>query len=221
MYRGSSRNMQRVSLKAGLGHGKAGPNTPLAAPVKQHQYMDAVRIARVRRCFELEQEIAAALAKGAGVASLRSELEGVRAGRIEPPMRLSRDPRPKQDRPPAVTVADRRGPEKVRGGGSRGRDPQVIRKGLELDLADLGRGKVTLTGIALVKTLLSHFQVDMISEVLGAGLPTIRKVADSAVLGLAPTLSAEDGLVLVAILEERLDATPHTEPAPDTAGPKL
>ena len=65
--------------------------------------------------------------------------------------------------------------------------------------------QITLTGVALVKTLLKHFDTTLLAQVLKASEDTIGKVACSHLLKLAPMLSNEDGLVLVEILEERME----------------
>ena len=220
MYRGSSRNMQRIGLKVSAGTARGKEANELAAPVKQIRFAEAQRLARIRRVFEIEQQLKGA--SGSDAVRLRSELEGIRTGRLEPPIYLAQDPRPKPDRQRPVTVAERRGPERVRGAASKS-DPKRVAKGLEADLADLARVKVTLTGVALVKTLLSNFEPSLIAEAIGARVETILKIAGHPLLQITPALTAEDGLVLVTILEERFkdlvasDGPESDEPAPAPA----
>ena len=217
MHKGASRNQQRIGLKVTAGTARAKEANALAAPVKQLRFAEAQRLARIRRVFEIEQQLKGA--SGSDAVRLRSELEGMRTGRLEPPIYLAQDPRPKPDRQRPVTVAERNGPERVRGTGSNS-DPKRVAKGLEVDLADLARAKVTLTGVALVKTLLSNFEPSLIAEAIGAKVETIAKIAGHPLLQITPALPTEDGLVLVTILEERFkdlvasDPKDDEEPAP-------
>lgn len=142
--------------------------------------------------------------------NLREELEGVRSGRIAPPVSLAHDPRPQPDRQRAVTVAERQGPARTRAAQSRV-DPKRVAKGLEADLADLARSKITLSGVSLVKTLLANFDSQTIADAIGAKIDTIEKIACHALVKLAPTLSTEDGLVLVEVLEDRLRTVMQTD----------
>lgn len=195
--------MQRVGLKVSTGTAKGKEPNDLAAPVKQIRFMEAQRLARIRRTFEIEQKLKTA--SGTDVARLKDELEGIKSGRIEPPIQLARDPRPKADRPRPVTVADYNGPERVLSN-TRAIDPKRVAKGLEVDLADLARQKITLTGVALVKTLLRNFQPAVIAEAIGTKVGTIEKIAGHPLLQMASALSPDEGLVLVEILEARLAA---------------
>lgn len=131
----------------------------------------------------------------------------MRTGNIDSPIALARDSRPTEDRAPTVTVADRRGPARSRLQSSGSRDPNVKIKGQLVDSIDLDRGKSTLTGAALVKTLLGNFDANLIAQVLRASEEPIRKIADSNLLQLAPMLSHEDRFTLVGMLEKRIEAT--------------
>lgn len=208
MYKGSSRNRQRIGIKVTAGTAPGKEANDLAAPVKQIRFAEALRLARIRRIFEIEQKLKSA--DGAEGRKLREELEGVRSGRIDPPVTLARDPRPKSDRPRAVTVAERQGPARIPAGRST-IDPKRAAKGLEADLSDLARGKTTLTGFSLVKTLLANFDALTIAAAIGAKLDTIEKIAGHALVRLAPTLSSEEGLILVGILEDRLEAAMNAD----------
>lgn len=218
MYKGANRNMQRAGIKttAGVATGPSGQE-PLLPTNDQARMAEAHRLARVRRSFEIQQEISRRLANGESVAELRAELEGISTGRIEVPLALARDPKPHDG--PAVTVAGKRGPERgevsnplakeamreYRSKESKRRD-RLSPRAAEIDLNELAKGKVTLTNSALVRTMAETFDFELIADVLGAERKFLKKLMDGAAFALASPLSAEDGLVLVDVLERRMKA---------------
>lgn len=206
MYKTSARNMQRVTLNTMMGRGGAKKGAPALTPVQSARLAEERRLARIRRVFQLEREIELAIAAGQSTAKLRAELDGVRKGIIEVDLRLARDPKPRRDPIPAVTVHRRRGLERVRANQMRPdrRSPEVIEKGLRIDLADLAKGKITLTVVAMVKTLLKTFPQSDIAEVLKAEPKLIAKIAESPLLQLAPLLDGRSGLILADILEKEM-----------------
>lgn len=208
MYKNASRNSQRVSIKlaAGLRVPGSKGRGPRRSTVEQARIAAEERLARIRRAFELEQEIA----RGRNVAQNRRELELVRNGHKDIDLRLARDPKPSNS--PSVTVSRRRGPERQRFGGSdralREKRSTVTEKGVMIDLADIARGKLTPSGIALVKILLDRFGIHEISEALGAPTAFLEKAALHPIYRLASELHAADGLVIVSVLEKQLSSTP-------------
>ncbi len=175
-----------------------------------------MRLARVRRSFELKQLIAEGLLKGQSVAALRAELDAVALGRAEVPLEIARDPRPSKDHL-TVTVARKAGPERgevtspeaieeARAYRKREekRQAAISARAVEVDLWELSKKRVTLTNAALVKTLAGTFDAELIASTLQIDLTFLRKLMDGPFYALASSLSPEDGLVLVGVLEGRM-----------------
>jgi len=202
MYKSAVRNMQRVTLNTVMGRKGAAKGPPAMTAAESAKLADRIRLARARRIFELEKEIEAVSARGESVARLRAELDGVRKGTVKVSLSLARDPAPRKGHAPET--ARRKGPERPSAGRSRPRPKEAIERELTVDLDDLAKGKVTLSGVAVVKTLLLSFSRDDITEILKADPKVVGKIADSPLIGLAPLMEGEVGLVLVDILEERL-----------------
>lgn len=207
MYKKASENSQRVSIKLAVGLTVPGGDGrgPSLAPIEQARITAAKRLARIRRVFELEQEIS----KGRNVAHNRQEIELVRNGHKDVDLRLAYDPRPSDT--PSVTVARRDGPERQRLRGSdgvHGKRPTITEKGVFIDLADIAKGKLTPSGIALVKVLLDRFDIQEISEALGTPMAFLEKAALHPVYRLASALQAADGLIIVSVLEKQLSSKP-------------
>lgn len=214
MYKNAMRNMQRAGLKTGTGllADVAQPEPPLPT-VQQARLSEAARLARIRRAFEIETEIADLLRRGQGVAALRTELAAVRAGKQDVPLSLARYPSPSPDHV-AVTVHRKRGPERTTFEDRRQPEkPRPEKKkplsslAVEADLSDLSKEKVTLSGVAIVKILLIGFDVDTIALTLKTPAAFLEKIRSSHLFSLAPTLETEDALVVVDVLEKRLMAT--------------
>jgi hypothetical protein len=209
--------MQRAGIKtaAGVATGPEGQE-PLPPLVDQARVAEGMRLARVRRSFELKQLIADALVKGQSVAALRAELEAVAAGRADVPLKTARDPRPSKDHL-TVTVARKAGPERGEVTSPEAvEDARAYRKreekrratisarAVEADLSELSKKRVTLTNTALVKTLAGTFDAELIAETLKVEPAFLRKLMEGSFYALASPLSPEDGLVLVGVLEQRM-----------------
>lgn len=77
---------------------------------------------------------------------------------------------------------------------------------MAIDLADIARGKLTPSGIALVKVLLDRFDIHEISDALGTPMAFLEKAALHPVYRLASGLRAADGLIIVGVLEKQLSS---------------
>lgn len=215
MRKGAARNMQRISLKVTFGVA-----SPLAGGEKQPpvfvqmQRSERQRLDRFRHVFELEQEIQITLEKGGNVGLLRERLAGVLNGSIEPP-------RYRESRPTPMSV---KAPDPRK---RRQHQHRVYRTDREVaaDIGDLQKGKLTLTGVATVKGLLSRFDEHFVASTLKIDEGLIAKIKGSAVFGLAKDLAAADGLLLVEVLErlaptedvsESIDGPP-VEPGEETS----
>ena len=100
----------------------------------------------MRRIFQIEQEIKAALDAGRSAAAVRAELAGVRNGTVGVSMKLGREPKPRRNGAPAVTADRRSGPERRRAHSDPSGRGATSRKALEVDLADLAKGKIDSVG---------------------------------------------------------------------------
>jgi len=218
MSKGQARNMQRISLKVMAGVAPDLPKAKQVPTIRQLQSMEIGRLARIRYAFEIEQRIEAALAAGESVGLLREKLAGVRNGTVPVPPGYG-------DRPtgPSLAASDMH----IRRGKTREEARRRVREEMEerrsrqpkrpsrirplyrsereaaADLTDLAKGKLTMTGVATVRGLLDRFDQAFVEATLSCPPGFIEKVKSSAAYGLAPKISAEDGLLLVGVLEER------------------
>lgn len=201
MSKGAARNMQRIAIKVAAGtapHLVGGIKQP---PVlKQRADIELRRLARIRQCFELEQQIKEARLAGGNVGLLRETLEGVRSGRIE--VRLDAVRRREARAPNAQT--------QLRKGSGHPPARQTTRTSREMaaDLNDISKGKLTMTGASVIKGLLERFDRLFVDEVLQPAPGFIDKVMANVFYGLAATLEAADGLVLIDALEDRAKKIP-------------
>lgn len=188
--------MQRISVKAAVGMARSIEGGVKQPPVLQQlARIDAERLSRIRYGFEIERQIAEKLAAGDNVGLLRERLQGVRNGSIQAPKDFGR----KQDAPRSlVRPPERNNPHQRVSRLYRGR------RELEVDLLDLAKGKLTMTGIATVKGLLDRFEDSIVIEALGLANGLVEKVRSSAVFNLAPPMSPDDGMLLVEALEWRM-----------------
>jgi len=83
MYKGASRNLQRISTKlvAGVNVPEREKSTEPRSIIADAAFKARQKLAKFRYIFELEQQIAVVSSKGESVAALRSELEDIRTGR--------------------------------------------------------------------------------------------------------------------------------------------
>ena len=196
MRRGAARNMQRISLKVTFGTAHPLEGGQKQAPVfVQMQRSERQRLDRFRHVFELEQEIQTTLANGGNVGLLRERLAGVLNGSIEPPRYKTSKPTPMSVKAPDPKLR-------------RSQNHRVYRSDREVaaDIADLQKGKLTMTGVATVKGLLSRFDEAFVAATLMIDPSLIDKIKVSAVYGLAGDLSAADGLLLAEVLERHAPA---------------
>lgn len=212
MRKGASRNMQRIGLKVSAGVAPPERGSTPAPFYKQLHAMELHRLARIRYAFELEQEIQQKLGSGDSVGLLRERLNGVRNGTIEPPRyadaRVSGRSKEKlKVQAAAAPAKTQRGPKRL----------YASERQLLADLADLAKGKLTLTGVATVKGLLDRFDSSFAAEILALNVTFVETIRASSVYALAPDMSAADGLLLASVLTEKAtdsvlqNATPPNE----------
>lgn len=221
MSKGAARNMQRISSKVAFGTARENDNAVIRPPtIKQLRSIEIGRLTRIRYAFEVEQRLERALAAGESVGLLREQLAGIRNGTVAIPPGYG-------EQPAGLTLSDlgthlRRGPDArtarpapTQGGkGVGGRTKPLYRSVREAaaDMADLAKGKLTITGVATVRGLLERFDPGFVEAALSCPAGFLDKVKASSVYGLAPRLSAEDGLVLAEALEGMVPPAPRQQP---------
>ena len=205
MRKGAARNMQRISLKVTAGIAPPERGAKQAPYYKQVHALELHRLARIRYTFELEQQIQRTLADGENAGLLRERLAGVRNGTIDPPRYA--DARVTGRRP----VSETQRHERPRSEKHRERRLYASERQVGADLADLSKGKLTLTGVATVKGLLDRFDIGFVAASLALTAEFIDKVTASSVYALAPSLSTADGLLLAEVLEQRAYEREQTE----------
>lgn len=232
MSKGQARNMQRISSKVIFGTARDLEGPVIRPPtIKQLRSIEIGRLTRIRYAFEVEQRLERAQASGESVGLLREQLAGIRNGTVAIPpgygerpagltlsatdVHLRRGPDARTARPAPADQGDK---------GGRGRAKPLYRSVREAaaDLADLAKGKLTMTGVATVRGLLERFDPQFVEAALSCPPGFLDKVKASSVYGLAPKLSAEDGLLLADALDERAPPPrpalpPEAQQAPNPA----
>lgn len=215
MRKGASRNMQRIGLKVTAGvapHLSGGIKQPPVAVQQQREQLE--RLARIRRSFQLEQQIQVKLAAGENVAELRETLAGVKTGRVAVPLALGRDQVP-QKRDPIRTEYGPRDVSKSR----RPRPGRTLRE-MQADLVDISKGRLTLTGASVIKGLVERFDREFVDQLLEPAPGFLDKVIGSAFYSLSPDLEPNDGWTLLEAMELRGHKALPKDDDPAPAGPR-
>lgn len=205
MSKGQARNMQRISLKVTAGTARQLEGGMKQPPVlKQLQAMEVDRLARIRFGFDVEQQISDATAAGQNVGLLREKLAGIRNGSIAVPKGYGA-------RPTGLSLKALPDAHKTsRPRRNRAKPLYASERQAAADIADLSKGKLTMTGVATVKGLLERFDALFVEATLECPIGFIDRVQASAVYALAPPLQPADGQMLVDALEAR---SPNIHPA--------